>query len=118
MEKKFVVPAMSFIAAFVIWVLFFVLHLAFPEVRELSPGVAVAISLIVCGLVLFSGMRCIQVGGPRLGGIVRSCVLLVFALLTFWKIGIAAAGVLLAGALVLGKRTFIAKYEPEVAGRE
>ena len=116
MEKRFVVPAVSFIAAFLIWVAFFVLHVVGGWVQELAPWLKVALCLVVSGLILFSGVRCYQVGGPRVGGIVRSVVLLLMAVLTFWKVGIVAACVLLTAAIILGARSLTGSYQPEAAG--
>ena len=115
MEKRFVVPAVSFIAAVLIWVAFFVLSVMSSWVQELAPWQKVALCLVVSGLILFSGVRCHQVGGPRVGGIVRSVVLLLMALFTFWKVGIVAACVLLAAAIILGSRTLMGSYQPEAA---
>ena len=99
MEKKFVVPATSFLAALAIWIAFFVLY----QSGNLSQGLWLtsALCLLAGGIVLFSGIRCKKAGGPRIGTIVRASVLLVLALLTYWKVGVIEAGILLVSAILL-----------------
>lgn len=99
MEKKFVVPAVSFLSGLAIWITFFVLYLS----GNLLQGhwLNAALSFIAGGLILFSGIRCNKAGGPRMGSIVRGSVLLVLAILTFWKIGFIAAGILLIAGIAL-----------------
>ncbi len=116
MEKRFVVPAVSFIAAVLIWVVFFVLHLVGGWVQARALWLEVALSLVVGGLVLFSAVRCHQVGGPRVGGVVRAVALLLMGLFTYWKVGVVAAYVLLAIALVTGARALLASDKMEAAG--
>lgn len=116
MEKKFVVPAVSFLAAVFIWVTFFVLYLVGSWMQGLAPWLEVALCLVVGGLTLFSAVRCHQVGGPRVGSIVRAVVLLLMAVFTFWKVGIIAACVLLLAAVVTGARALLGSRQPEAGG--
>ncbi len=116
MERRFVVPAVSFLAPVLIWVAFFVLVLTGNWVQGRAQWPGVAISLVVGGLVLFSAMRCQQAGGPRVGSIARAVALLLMALLSFWKVGIIEACVLLVAALVTGARYFMTSSESEDAG--
>ena len=104
MEARFVVPAVTFMAGFLIWVAYFILFLAVAAVQGLAPWSRVVLCLVVGGLIFYSGVRCHQAGGPRYGSFVRSAVLVVLALLTFWKVGIVAACVLLLAALATGAR--------------
>ena len=113
MEKRFVVPAVSFIAAVLIWVAFFVLYVMGRWVQGPGPWPEAGLCMVVGGLVLFSAVRCHQAGGPRVGSIVRAAVLLVMAIFTFWKVGIAAACVLLVAAIVIGARTLMRSDQPE-----
>ncbi len=107
MEKKFIVPAVSFLSGVAIWIVFFVLHLTgnLLQALWLNPG----LNLLAGGLILFSGIRCKKAGGPRVGSIVRACVLLVLALLTYWKVGVIEAVILLAAAMVLVLQTTTAQ---------
>ncbi len=116
MEKEFVVPAVSFVAAILIWVAFFVLHVVGSWVQGLAPWLGVALCLVVGGLILFSAVRCHLVGGPRVGIIARAGMLLLMAMFTFWKVGIIAACVLLAAAIVTGARALLGSYEPAAGG--
>jgi hypothetical protein len=100
MEKKFLVSAVTFLTALLIWIAFFVLFLMGRWTQGVWP--AVILCLVVGGLVLFSSMRCRQLGGPTLGSVVRSVALLLMAFFTFWKIGIITAAVLLAAAIATG----------------
>ena len=116
MEKRFVVPAVSFIAGVLIWVAFYVLNLVGSWVQRLAPWLEVASCLVVGGIILFSAVRCYKVGGPRVGSIVRAAVLLLMALLTIWKVGNMAACVLLVAAILTGTRALMGAYQPEADG--
>ena len=107
MEKRFIVPAVSFLTGVLIWVAFFVLYVVDRWVQGPAPWPEVALCMVVGGLGLFSAVRCHQAGGPRVGSIVRAAVLFVMAMLTFWKVGIVAACVLLVAAIVIGARTLM-----------
>lgn len=99
MEKKFVVPAVTFLSGLAIWIVFFILYLSGNLLQGLYLNAA--LTLAAGGLILFSGIRCKKAGGPRMGSIVRASVLFALALLTYWKVGIIEAGILLAASLVL-----------------
>lgn len=116
MEKRFVVPTVSFIAGVLIWVAFFVVNFVGRWVQRLAPWLEVASCLVVGGLILFSAVRCYKAGGPRVGSIVRAVVLLLMALLTIWKVGNMAACVLLVAAVLTGVRALMGDYQPEAAG--
>lgn len=117
MEKKFVVPAISFVAGVLIWVAFFILNEVGSLVQRLAPWLEVALCLVVGGVILFSALRCHQVGGPRVGSVVRAAVLLLMAMLTFWKVGNMAAGILLVAAIVTGARALVGSNQPEADGK-
>ena len=116
MEKRFVIPAVSFIAGVLIWVAFYVINSTGSWVQRLAPWLEVASCLVVGGLILFSAVRCYKVGGPRAGIIVRAAVLLLMALLTIWKVGNMAAGVLLVAAILTGARALMGVHQPEADG--
>ena len=113
MEKRFVIPAVSFIAGVLIWVAFYVINLVGSWVQRLAPWMEVVSCLVVGSLILFSAVRCNKVGGPRVGSIVRAVVLLLMALLTIWKVGNIASGVLLVAAIVTGALALLGAYQPE-----
>jgi hypothetical protein len=113
MEKRFVVPAVSFIAGVLIWVAFYVVNLVGSWVQRLAPWLEVVSCLVVGSLILFSAVRCYKVGGPRIGSIVRAIVLLLMALLTIWKVGNIAASVLLGAAIVTGALALMGSYQSE-----
>jgi len=116
MEKRFVVPAVFFLAGVLIWVAFFVINLVGSLVQRLAPWLEVASCLVVGSLILFSAVGCYKVGGPRVGSIVRAVVLLLMALLTIWKVGNIAACVLLVAAILTGARALMGAYPPEADG--
>ena len=116
MERRFVVPAVSFIVGVLVWVALLVLHVTGSRVQDPAPWLGVASCLVVGGLIFFSAVRCHQAGGPRVGGIVRAAALFLMALFTFWKIGIVAACVLLAAAIVTGARALMESCRPEAGG--
>jgi len=115
MEKRFIVPAVSFLAAVLIWIVFFVVYLSSSLLQGPSHWLTSGFSLLTGGLVLFSGIGCHRAGGPRVGSIVRGSVLLVLSLLTFWKVGVIEACILLAGSVTLGFLALLAKGQPGTA---
>jgi len=113
MEKKFVVPGFSFLAGLAVWITFFVIYLSGNLLQGL--WLTSGLCLIAGGIVLFSGLRCKKAGGPRMGSIIRACVLLVLALLTYWKVGVVEAGILLVAAILLVTLTLAAPDKPKKA---
>lgn len=102
MEKRFIIPAVSFIAAVIVWV-----ALAFlPGIMGWESAQTSWLQTLLClitGILMFiSAARCRQVAGPRGGIIFRAILLLLMAVYTFWKIGIAAAFLLLVAAIACG----------------
>jgi chromate transport protein ChrA len=110
MEKKFIVPAVSFLSGVAIWIVFFVLHLTGNLFQALLLNAG--LSLLAGGLILFSGIRCKKAGGPRMGSVIRASVLFVLALLTCWKVGVIEAVILLVASLVLVVLTTAAPDKP------
>jgi hypothetical protein len=102
MEKKFVIPAVTMLAGIIVWIAFFLLSRGGIWLAELSTGIEVVMSLAAGGLVVFSGVRCRQVDGPRAGNLVRSVILFLMAAISYWKIGVVAGSVLLIGAIITG----------------
>lgn len=114
MKNRFFVPAVTFITALISWVIFFVAHLMDASVQEWAPWVTIFLSLGVGSLMLLSAVSCHKAGGPRVGGFVRSSMLLIMALLTFWKVGVIAAGIMLTLAILIAVGVFIANIESTV----
>lgn len=101
MEKRYVVPAVTFLAGLLIWIIFFVFTILYWK-SQMPLWASLIIGMLPGGLILFSGARCRQVGGPKIGTSVRAGVLFVLAIFTWWKIGMIAAGILFASAVVTG----------------
>jgi hypothetical protein len=115
MGNRFFVPAATMIAGVLVWVAFLVLHASVGGMDVRSPWPAAGWCLAAGGLIVFSGIRCRQVGGPRLGNIVRTGLLIVMTAITCWRIGILAAGVLAAAAIVTGFVALTATARPKAA---
>jgi hypothetical protein len=95
MERKFIVPATTFLAGIIIWLYFFFFVVSDQPVVWME----LAFGIVVGGLIIISAFACRRAGGPKFGNIFRSGILLLIGLLTFWKIGFSAAVVLLAAAV-------------------
>ncbi len=97
MEKEYVVPATTFLSGLAIWLLLLILHET--GVLMNTMGMQLATGLLTGGLLVFSGYRCRKALGPRVGNVIRAGVLIVMALISFWRIGDLAAGLLLASSI-------------------
>lgn len=95
MERKFIVPATTFLAGIIIWLYFFFFLVSDQPVVWME----LAFGIVVGGLIIISAFACRRAGGPKFGNIFRSGILLVMGLLTFWKIGFSSAVILLAAAV-------------------
>jgi hypothetical protein len=101
-EKKYLVPGWTMVAGLVVWVAFVVANEVGGGAIGRSPWLAVGPVLVVGGLVVFSAVRCRQIGGPRMGGFVRAGMLAVMTAVTFWRIGAVSAGVLAVATALVG----------------
>lgn len=101
MEKQFIVPALAFLVPLFSWIAVFVLRTTTGTFSGVKPWIETGIYLAIGLLILFSGIRCKQVGGPALGSMVRGGVLLVLAALTWWKAGSPAGLSLLVPGAIL-----------------
>jgi len=99
MTSKFFIPVASMFAGILVWVAFLVLCETGDVMNEWSKWLGAGFCLAAGGLVAFSGFRCRQVGGPRIGNIVRTVMLIVMAAITYWRIDVVLAGVLAAAAI-------------------
>jgi hypothetical protein len=115
MEKKFFVPAVSMLAGVFVWIVFLVFHETVGEVNGWSTWLEMGLCLAAGGLIVFSGFRCRQVGGPRIGNIVRTIFLIVMTAITYWRVGNVVAAMPAAAAIVTGVLVLMATHSPEVA---
>jgi len=95
MERKFIVPATTFLAGIIIWLYFFF----FVVLDQSIVWIELTFGIVIGGLIVISALACRRASGPKSGNLFRSGILLVMGLLTFWKIGISAAIILLASAV-------------------
>ena len=107
MANSVAVPATSFITAVLLWIAFFVLHLTGRLTHVQAPWPGTVLCLVVSGLIVFSGFKCVRMNGPRVGHIVRTGVLLVMMLLTYWKICLFPTLALAVGVVVAGSLAFL-----------
>jgi hypothetical protein len=96
MERKFILPASTFLAGIIIWLYFFF----FAGADQFVVWMELIFGFVIGGLIVISAFTCRRAEGPKSGNIFRSGILLIMALLTFWKIGISAAIILLAAAVI------------------
>ena len=96
MEKKFILPAATFLAGIIIWLYFFF----FTESDKSVVWIELIFGIIIGGLIVISAFACRRAEGPKSGNIFRSGILLIMSLLTFWKIGISAAIILLTASVI------------------
>ncbi|MBK9099045.1 MAG: hypothetical protein IPM14_13165 [bacterium] len=96
MEKKFILPAATFLAGVIIWLYFFF----FGGTDQQVVWVDLTFGIVIGGLIVISAFACRRAEGPKSGSIFRSGILLIMALLTFWKIGISAAIILLSAFVI------------------
>jgi hypothetical protein len=107
MEKRFIIPAVSFLAGLVIWIA----ALLVIETGSFILSQELLLGLITGGLIFFSAYRCKKADGPRGGNIFRTIILLVLATLSYFFIGIASAMMLLAAAVATSILVFM-KLQP------
>jgi hypothetical protein len=116
MTNKLFVPVATMLAGVLVWVALLVLHEVSGGTNGRSLWLGAGLCLAAGALVVFSGVRCRQVGGPRLGNIVRTILLIAFAAVTCWRVGIIPAGVLVAGAIATGVLALTDTGRPKAAG--
>ena len=87
------------IVGILVWVAFLVLCETGKIIIEQSKYLGAGFGLVVAGLLVYSGFSCRQEGGPRLGNIVRTIMLIIMAAITYWRIDVIPAALLAAGAI-------------------
>jgi hypothetical protein len=115
MDKKFYLPIATMLAGILVWVVFLILHETGLDMHEHTLRMAAGLCLAAAGLIVFSGIRCRQVDGPRVGNVVRTGLLIIFAAITWWRAGIVIAGLPALGAVVTGILAIMGKRKPEAA---
>ena len=114
MEKKFIVPAVTFLAGIFTWVAFLVLHESGGGVSDNSLLMDAGLCLVAGGLITFSAARCRRVGGPRIGNIIRTGVLIVMTAITFWRADAVTACVLMVATILAGIMVLMKVHQSEV----
>ena len=102
MEKKFIVPASTMLGGILVWVIFLISNGS----ENSNIWSQLLIGLATGGLILFSGIRCHKVGGPRGGNVFRAVLLLVLAVLSYFLFGFGLAGVLFLASILTGLLVF------------
>ncbi len=110
MEKKFIVPAAFFLGPVFIWIAAVV---GYGSWFALSAPFSMGLFFLLGAMILFSGIRCQRAGGPRLGNIIRSSVLLVLAVVTWLKAGALAGAAILLCAVILGILAVLGRYSEQ-----
>jgi len=110
MEKKFIVPAVFFLGPVFIWIAAVV---GYGSWFALSAPFSLGLFFLLGALILFSGIRCLRAGGPRMGNVIRSSVLLVLAVITWWRVGVLSGSAMLLSAVVLGCVAVLGKYSAQ-----
>ena len=97
MEKRFIVPASTFLGGIAVWlILFFIFKSETLDLwQELLFGV------ITGGLIVFSAFSCKRAGGPKAGNLFRAGILLVLGIFTYLYIGIVSAIIILASIITV-----------------
>jgi uncharacterized integral membrane protein len=95
MEKKYILPATTFLGGIIIWLYFFF----FVGSDQPLLYIELIFGFVVGGLIVISAFTCRRAEGPKSGNIFRSGILLLMGLLTLWKIEIPAAIILLAASV-------------------
>lgn len=101
MEQRLLVPTASFLGGLAVWLVLGLLYATVASSEAMSPWSALARSAMPGGLIVLSVVRCRQAGGPKVGNVVRACVLLVMAAVTYLA-GPVVAAILVACAAGTG----------------
>jgi hypothetical protein len=120
MEPQYRVPALTFLLGLIAWIVLLVLFMNAEELPDPPTWWMLMLSIIPGGLIAISGILCKQAGGPQIGNIIRTTVLVVFAILSWWKAGALAGIILLFAALITIVMTLLSKSaeDPDAPGGE
>ncbi len=115
MNNKYFIPATTMFGGLFVWVAFLIFHETNGAINVSSLWLGAGLCLVAGGLVFFSAVRCRQVGGPRIGNIVRTVLLIVMTTITYWRVGTVVAGVLAVAAITTGSLLLMGSYQSKVA---
>lgn len=97
MEKRFIVPASTFLGGIAVWLVLFFLF----KSEALDLWQELLFGFITGGLIVFSAFKCKLAGGPKVGNLFRAGILLVLGIFTYLYIGIAWAIIILASIITI-----------------
>ena len=99
MLRKYLVPAGTMLIGLAVWVVLLVLNETVDSVSKHPIRIGVVLCLVAGVLFVFSALRCRQADGPWIGLVIRTALLIVMAGITWWRVSIVGAIVLLAAAI-------------------
>jgi len=102
LKHKLFVPASTFLAGLIIWILFLLLPVPNTGNAEGFNWIGILFCLVIAGLFYYSAIRCRRATGGRTGNTVRAGTLSVMAIFTFFKIGFYTAVILAIAAMLVG----------------
>ena len=97
MEKRFIVPAVTFLAGLIIWISILLII----GTGEFILWQELLIGFLTGSFICFSAYRCRKADGPRGGNVFRTIILFVLATLSYLYIGTASAVLLLVAAIAI-----------------
>ena len=97
MEKRFIVPASTFLGGIAVWLVLFFLF----KSETLDLWQELIFGVITGGLIVFSAFSCKRAGGPKAGNLFRAGFLLVMGIFTYFYIGIVSAIIILASIITV-----------------
>jgi hypothetical protein len=93
MEKRFIVPASTFLGGIIVWLILFFVFIS----ENLEVWQELLIGIITGGLIILSPHSCKLAKGPKAGNLFRTGIQMILTIFTSWEIGTIAAIVLIAG---------------------
>ncbi|MGA8263567.1 MAG: hypothetical protein WB779_03910 [Ignavibacteriaceae bacterium] len=97
MEKRFIVPASTFLGGIAVWLVLFFLF----KSQTLDLWQELIFGVITGGLIVFSAFSCKRAGGPKAGNLFRAGFLLVMGIFTYFYIGMVSAIIILASIITI-----------------
>ena len=97
MEKRFIVPASTFLGGIAAWLVLFFLF----KSETLDLWQELIFGVITGGLIVFSAFSCKRAGGPKAGNLFRAGFLLVMGIITYLYIGVVSAIIILASIITV-----------------
>lgn len=97
MEKRFIVPASTFLGGIAVWLVLFFLF----KSQTLDLWQELIFGVITGGLIVFSAFSCKRAGGPKAGNLFRAGFLLLMGIFTYFYIGMVSAIIILASIITI-----------------